>query len=351
MNIRYLSLHRVIGIIGLPGDADVELLPAEPSGARAFLTTQKGVYLEHLRRCKAFGATIAQGLMGQQAHLTRRELFDATLAQTQISEGIHFDKPLLVIEVSGEIDGFDPTLQCDYGHAEFAFGMKLFDEVPLAASAKDACQAATSGILLAISHDITATIESLGSVAYVIEEGTGRLIYSTSPTISGSHRSYSSLPEAVFTDAVAYSRSLQKDPTLETVVRLLSQSAQVVDPLQSFLTAWAGLEVFLDKTFKSTYEAGIFATIEGAATPSAGPFIERLREVMNGKYNIRDKFIVIASALAEVDADEDIKAFKQLKKIRDNVHTMSVNTASLPVDKTRNLLRKYLRLHLTGKSP
>jgi hypothetical protein len=70
--------------------------------------------------------------------------------------------------------------------------------------------------------------------------------------------------------------------------------------------------VFLDKTFKSTYESGIFATIEGAATPSAGPFIERLREVMNGKYNIRDKFIVIASALAEVDADEDIKAFKQL---------------------------------------
>lgn len=243
MKVQYLSLHRVIGIIGLPGDADVELLPASPSGARALLTTRKGAYLEHLQRIKAFGATIVQRLIGQQGEMTARELFDATLARTEFSEGVHFDKPWLSIEVSAEIDGFDPKLQCDYGHADFAFGMGLFDEAPLATRAKDACHAATSAILLAMPHDITATIESLGSVAYVIEEGTCRPIYSTSPRVSGSHSSYSSLPEAVFTRAAAYSRSLQNDPTLETVVRLLAQSAQVVDPLQSFLTAWAGLEV------------------------------------------------------------------------------------------------------------
>lgn len=71
---------------------------------------------------------------------------------------------------------------------------------------------------------------------------------------------------------------------------------------------------------------------------------------MEGKYNIRDKFVVVASALDEANADEDIEAFEGLKNIRDTVHTMSLHTASLLVDQTRNLLRKYLRLHLAGKS-
>ena len=86
MNIRYLSFHPVIGIIGLPGDADVELLPAKPSGAHAILM-QKGVYFEHLRRRKAFGATIAQGLMGQQAHLTLAHIKELGLAVARWTTG------------------------------------------------------------------------------------------------------------------------------------------------------------------------------------------------------------------------------------------------------------------------
>ncbi|HEY8128352.1 MAG TPA: hypothetical protein VIF39_06520 [Hyphomicrobium sp.] len=255
-----------------------------------------------------------------------------------------------MIEASGEINSFDPKFLChDLEHADFAFGMRLFDEASLAERATAACQAATSGILLAIPHDITATIVNLGSVAYVIEEGTGRLIYSINPTVATSHNSHSSLAEAVFEHAVAYSRSLKKDQTIQTVVRLLSQSAQTIDRLQSFLTAWAGLEVFLGKTF-NTYQPGFFATIEAAAAPSAVPFVNRLREVMDGKYNIRDKFVIVSSALDEANANGDIEAFKRLKDIRDKVHTMSVPTASLPVEETRNLLRKYLRLHLTSRS-
>jgi hypothetical protein len=74
--------------------------------------------------------------------------------------------------------------------------------------AKDALQAATSGLLLAMPHDITATIEKLGIVAYAVEETTLKPIYSSSPTASAFMSSHSALRETVFTDAGAYTRSL-----------------------------------------------------------------------------------------------------------------------------------------------
>jgi hypothetical protein len=146
--------------------------------------------------------------MGQQTNLPGRDRFDLILAKTKIEEGVRFDAPLLVIEISGEIADLDQNRLCDFGHQEFAFGVALFDETLFVERAKDALQAATSGLLLAMPHDITATIEKLGIVAYAVEETTLKPIYSSSPTASAFMSSHSSLRETVFTDAGAYTRSL-----------------------------------------------------------------------------------------------------------------------------------------------
>ena len=79
--------------------------------------------------------------------------------------------------------------------------------------------------------------------------------------------------------------------------------------------------MFANKTFKDAYEPLAFATLEDASPAARKPFIERLRGVMNGKYNIRDKFVVIASELDVADADADIDVFQKVKKHRDAVQT------------------------------
>jgi hypothetical protein len=122
---------------------------------------------------------------------------------------------------------------------------------------------------------------------------------------------------------------------------------QATDNLEAFLTAWAGLEVFVNKTFKETYERLIYSRLGGAAPLAATPFIVRLREVMKDKYNIRDKFVALASALDEADADGDIELFKRLKSERDDLHQMNFVLHALPTEQTQILLRKYLRLHLS----
>jgi hypothetical protein len=72
--------------------------------------------------------------------------------------------------------------------------------------------------------------------------------------------------------------------------------------------------------------AKAFSSSCPAAASAATPFIKRLREVMKGKYNVRDKFIVIASVLDAHDADTEIELFKKLKDTRDRVHRQRRDT-------------------------
>jgi len=66
---------------------------------------------------------------------------------------------------------------------------------------------------------------------------------------------------------------------------------------------------------------------------------------MKDKYNLFDKFVVIASLLDENPAEKDILEFKRLKNVRDNFFH-GEKAAALPVEQAQNLLRKYLTLHL-----
>jgi Pentapeptide repeats (8 copies) len=91
-------------------------------------------------------------------------------------------------------------------------------------------------------------------------------------------------------------------------------------------------------------------TLRDASPPARAPFITRLRDVMKDKYNIRDKFIVIASELDIADANSDIELFIRAKDKRDAIHKMSVPPEALPIHEARHLLRKYLELHL-GSEP
>jgi hypothetical protein len=350
MDVRYVSIYRVVGLIGLPNDADVELFPACALGGRALLTVNREPYYLHLRRRKSFGIMIAQTLAGggSQVDASARARFDAIFARTVIRQSVGYDSPLLVVEVSDTIP--NPNWEGVIDLGDFSFKANVFAEAKalLAARATEILEASVAGLSLALPPSATPTIETCGTVVFALERETQRLLYLLDVTGSITMTFSTSASDDVIDEAAAYTRSLSKDVALESVVRLLSQSLQVSDNLQAFLTAWAGLEVFISKTFKDTYEARIYSSLTGAAAPSAAPFMKRLRDVMKDKYNISDKFVVVASMLNPIDADADIESFQDLKKQRDGVHNMRAAPQSLNTDSARTLLRKYVRLYLTA---
>ncbi len=348
MNVYHLSIHRVPGIIELPGSADVELVPvSSETRSRAFLTMNRGPHYLHLRRIAAIGRSIHNKFSGREAQAgSPEEQFARILAGIQIQEGVHFDSPLLIAEATGTIENV--ALDKVNLLGEIGFGANLFDDANLAAHAKQAIEVAVTGLALALPIGEFREVETLGSVSYLVDPSTNRIVYSLgSNFIKASGRVSTSVTAETLATAAQFATNLRGDTRLGTVGRLLSQSSLATDNLTAFLTAWAGLEVFTNKTFKDAYEPLVFTTLEDASPAARKPFIDRLRDVMTDKYNIRDKFVVIASELDMADADADIESFKDVKKQRDAVHDMSVVPDALPTGRARNLLRKYLRLHLT----
>ena len=351
MNVYHLSIHRVPGIIGLPDTVDVELVPVSTENkTRAFLTMTRDPYYLHLRRLAAISRSIHNKVSGREAQGSLpEEQFASVLAGIQIQEGIRFDSPLLIAEATGTANPVETEKANGLG--DIGFGLSLFEDAKLVEDAKQAIEAAITGLALALPTGEFREIETLGTVSYFVDPVTNRTVYSLNNNfIKASGSVSTSVTAETLATAAKYAKGLRADVKLRTVGRLLSQSSLATDNLTAFLTAWAGLEVFANKTFKDAYEPLAFATLENASPAARKPFLERLRDVMNGKYNIRDKFVVIASELDVADADADIDAFQEVKKQRDAVHDMSVPPDTLPTERVRGLLRKYLRLHLTRKT-
>jgi hypothetical protein len=145
-----------------------------------------------------------------------------------------------------------------------------------------------------------------------------------------------------------YSRPLGRNPQLVSVARLLAQSMDTEsDQLRSFLSAWAGLEIFINKVFK-TYEESFLRNLTGDITLSIrGKYLDRIKSVMHDKYRLSDKFLIISSQLAHESAEDDLPDFMKTKSIRDNLlHGENVKEDQLETSQIQRLLRKYLRLHV-----
>lgn len=344
MKIAYLSVQRVTGLIGLPDGADYELFNSDE--ARAFLTMAREPYFLHLRRCLAYGTMIGQMLMNDIAGpLAAPGRFADALSSVAIAERLSEDRPLLVVETTSTVESIKSGQLNDMGTC--CLGLALFDQTSLAKINKDILEVAISAIALVTPPWITSTVEALGTTAYAVEPGTDRFLYSIEPSISGSSTSMTSIDAKRLGEAAIATQSLCNNSDLQTVVHLLARSLQTTDDLQAFLTAWAGLEILLDKIFE-THKVSIYIQMKASIPASAVAFVDRLKCVIEkeARYNVRDKFIIVSSFLNKAEAGEDIKSFGTIKKIRDSIHVMKVQPHGYPTSETQNLLRKYVRLHI-----
>ncbi len=153
------------------------------------------------------------------------------------------------------------------------------------------------------------------------------------------------IPEEIQT-TIFLSEIFHSDKDLQAVIDLFSGSLKPYENgfLHAFISAWTGLEIFIVKQFK-VIQMSVGITVKGI--PAHGIFSKRMLDVMNDKYRLLDKFAALSNYLNESGADEDISLFQEIKTIRDRFfHNMSGAIEDLPLDKTRDLLEKYLKLYL-----
>ncbi|HEA9924493.1 TPA: hypothetical protein RXU73_004144 [Yersinia enterocolitica] len=152
-------------------------------------------------------------------------------------------------------------------------------------------------------------------------------------------------------DSIIYlTTKFYNDKNLGSILDLFHNSLipDEVGRLHSFISAWTCLEIYISKNFKQNFNKLIDFAKEKTKKPEINQqFIDRMFVVMEGKYTLMDKFILLASYYNIAEIDDKIKEFKELKKIRDSFfHGEKIDINDLPLEKTRHLFVMLLKLNL-----
>lgn len=221
----------------------------------------------------------------------------------------------------------------------------VWERLPHKSKALAAFRTSTAAISLSRREGVSRDYDLIFDGYYVFEESTGghrRFTHNNSST--GWTTSVITGKEVL--EATRLSKLIHGDEAIKSVFNLFgdSQVPHENGRLHSFIAAWAGLEIFVVKKFDE-----LLGGIKRKAKVSGmhQKLFDRMFDVMDGKYRVVDKFIILASHYDEADADKDIALFVKIKKARDDFfHTMKTGADDLPLDEVRTLLEKYLKLHL-----
>jgi hypothetical protein len=313
---------------------------------KAVLTSTPSAFCDRLDTSRALATMILNALFtGEQESGTIEERLSTRVQQLRDERARKYGNGVfLFFEASGEIASFAPSAQHDCGSFLLAI-----DDLPTNIRLDLDHEPVASKILSAIGIAIetVAGFEKL-SDATIFFTDEGKPLYRFN--FQG-HASGLVLQQAS-AEALTLSRELAarivQDQKLERILRLLNDS---LDPnqeqLRRFLSAWMGLEVFVNKNF-TAYEKDFWDDASsGVSEPIRDRYLKRIREVMSDKYKLLDKFVVITADLDPAEADADIETFQLAKKFRDEFsHGELVAENALPTTEIQSLLRKFLRLHI-----
>jgi hypothetical protein len=132
---------------------------------------------------------------------------------------------------------------------------------------------------------------------------------------------------------------------------LIQAISRDTDKLRRFISGWSALEILVNKVF-SEYEKLFIQNLIGTApTGHTQRYFDRIRYVMQDKYRITDKFVIVVACLGENESTEsDIDDFESIKEKRDSLlHGNLIDESSLPINETIRLLKKYLSRHIDTK--
>lgn len=345
MKYRYVVAFQLVGVVKPNADLEGATHELYSAQVRAWLTGDLDTLPSEVDEAAAIGSLLLTTVFcGKESEGTPEERLAQEIKalryrRKQETDGTAF----LVVQAEGNIPEFNPQPAREIAGYVLAIGDAPKNEI------RSRHESAIQGLLAAIavgSEHLCGIKKVADSVTFVREDGKPLYCYS----LTGSASGYMQLPilKDTWANIPHDARILSRHQALVDAARLLTRSfAESRDPLLAFLSAWCGLEIFVNKNFKS-YESGLLAKLSsGPSSPMPQRIIERIRSVMSDKYRLNDKFSVISGELADAGAEPDQIIFESIKLVRDKLlHGENISLTNLPTVEAQRLLRKYLLLHL-----
>lgn len=345
MRYTFLSAYRVQGIAHTVSEADVTLFENKAKGIRVLLTNDVTKHLHLLNRHLALLTMMMQGTIGNPVSIEFPELLISETAkiEQQRLDAIGSD-PVIIIEINGEVDAQIPltarTIQ------NFILCFDAFDKKAL----KVRLQSEISAILTALRIGSGEPLEfrQVCDGSY-LHTDTNQVVHSATFE-AGNMSMYVSkrLTQEQHTQVAADVALALKAGSLGRVMRLHAQSlSNTTDNYRAFIAAWSALEILIGKLFP-IYQQLLAAELRNInQSPGLHSYLDRVANVMNGKYKLSDKFAVLSVYLDNSNVPNEVQIFRDLKEIRDQLsHGQEIEEAALPTKDVHRLFDKYLRNHL-----
>jgi hypothetical protein len=348
MRAQYIAIWKLLGANTLQSETgSLELARLNNPTFVATLVADPEPFFQHIDQSAAIGSQLLSGILGFGRTGTSEERIAAEIESLQARRaGQSKQHVFLVLE--GETSVPAPNFGQRKDTDGFAVCFDAVDKSQLRKSFLPSIQAVLASISLGLSANADRQIEQVGEVIYLVEPSSEKPIYTFSVQMGSAKLSIASpLSELIVADTAKRIPALITDKTLTRTTSLLAASlSRETDALQAFIAAWSALEIFVNATFKATYESQWFDIIEDSAPAAAKPVFQRFKEVMSDKYRLSDKFLIIASVLDPSAATTDSGEFRSLKSVRDKLlHALETPT-HLPTEVVQKLLLKFMALHV-----
>jgi hypothetical protein len=344
MKYEYAIVYRIKGIEH-KGPMDVELLSNSNSPIRAVLTKKPDKFTGRKNEDVAVWAILANRLEQQGQNLS---LVEQMRNATMISCPKFEDVPHIVIQIRGECEELNGKKIISETE-DFVAYLNVNDPSESIRSESENVVAAVLTSLVLESGGSIMPAKICDSIALIREDGKRVIPVNFSLTIEVSNDD-PLVEDAPVRITDCYHRLSSDKESLGLVAKLLKLSLETEkDKLRSFLFGLSALEIFVNTIFRK-YEGEIFIKLRESSNPKlCVSFVDRIREVMKDKYSLTNKFSLVASGLCVADAEKDVEVFQKTKKKRNSLfHGSKINETELPTKSARDLLVKYLQLHLGG---
>jgi hypothetical protein len=348
IKVQYVAVWRLSGANKLASPASsVELARLTNPTLVATVTVEPEPLLLHIDRSEAVSTQLLKGLFARDKDGTPQERLAAELENVKARRSQETDKGVFLI-LEGETEIPAPDFKTRRDTDEFAVCIDAIEKPAIREAFQPVVQKVLTALGLSLPANADRQVTKVGEVIYLVDPDTGKPIYTFSFQAGLARASVASpLTEEFVEDAGKRLQKVIVDKTFERPSSLLITSLnRATDPLQAFIAAWSALEIFVNASFKATYQSRWFQIIENGAPTAAKPVFERFKDVMSDKYRLVDKFLIIASVLDADGATTDADEFRKLKGIRDNLLHALETPPYLPTEAVQKLLLKYMTLHL-----
>ena len=344
MKFKHILAFAIHGLTSKSIEEDVNLIEIQERDVLVSLSKDSDEHLSIIDRGLALATLMLKGFFGEPMQGERTRILTEEVAKIQSKRNEQAGgSAILVIDITG-----DTEVDLSGVQRETEDFVVIFDAIDKEYLRSQDVQIVSSIVAsLALSLQRTEPIEKLSDGIYLLDSD-GKVYHSFTPSVSASVRLSSSVTPEVIETARFYAEGLRQRSNMASVVRLLNQSIdEGSDTLRSFLSAWTGLEILINKTF-SSYESRFIDTIkQGAPSHALDFYLNRVSNVMSDKYRLIDRFIIVSHFLSNTSSKSDLEQFRQIKNIRDQLlHGAEIADSNLPVHETQDILKRYLTKHL-----